>query len=252
MGNEFDVIELAGDPFQRGRQYGARAAGAIHENVAVYLELIEAHGGLAPDAALSAARGFRPALATHAPLLLQEMRGIADGAGCPLDHVLLINARSELMGTFGAGTVAAGGGECTSLAATPEATRGASTLLAQNWDWHTAVRPEPVLLHVHLSGGLEVLTLTEAGQVGKIGLNSAGLGVCLNFLSHTDAPGQAGEGTPGVPVHVLLRLMLESPGLDRAVHLAYTLPRAGSANVLLAHAEAVSYTHLTLPTKRIV
>ncbi|MBN1657606.1 MAG: hypothetical protein JXA93_04350 [Anaerolineae bacterium] len=244
----FDLIEVSGTPFQRGREVGARAAGAIHENVAVYLELMrlagEAHRGLTAGEALAAARSFEPALATHAPALLEEMRGIADGAGCPLDQVLLINARSELMGTLGSNQ-----GECTSLAATPGATRHGGTLLGQNWDWHTAVRPDPVLLHLHLPGGLQVLTLAEAGQVGKIGLNSAGLGVCLNFLAHADPPGAAGgpkseypgRGIPGtapsggMPVHVLLRLMLESAGLDRAVHHAYSLPRAGSANVLLAH-----------------
>ncbi|HSJ58124.1 MAG TPA: hypothetical protein VLC95_13155, partial [Anaerolineae bacterium] len=106
----FELIELSGAPFERGRQHGARAAAAIHDNVAVYLELVEARSGLAPGAALAAARAFQPAIAAHAPALLEEMRGIAAGAGCPLDHVLLINARSELMGTFGATTPAPG--EC--------------------------------------------------------------------------------------------------------------------------------------------
>jgi len=219
--SHFELIEIEGKAYERGRQYGARVPVVIHHNVEVYLQLIELYGGLDRDAAPEAAAAFRPILETHAPDLLLEMQGIADGAGCDLVDVLLINARSELMNTMG---------ECTALAAAPEVTARRRALLGQNWDWYTACEAEPVLLRVRQPGRPEILTLTEAGQVAKIGLNSAGLGVCLNFLSHAD------RGT-GVPVHVLLRLMLECAALGEAIHVAYSLPRGGAANVLLAHAE---------------
>jgi isopenicillin-N N-acyltransferase-like protein len=151
---------------------------------------------------------------------LVEMRGIAAGASCDLVDVLLINARSELM-------VATG--ECTALAATPEVTVQGQVLLGQNWDWFTAIDAEPILLHVRQPGRPEILTLTEAGQVAKIGLNSAGLGVCLNFLGHQHR-GQ------GLPVHVILRQMLDCAHLGQAVRAALSPPRAGAANILLAHA----------------
>jgi isopenicillin-N N-acyltransferase-like protein len=209
-------------PFERGHQYGARAAESIDANMAAYLRLIEFHAGLDAKAALIAARGFAPILETYAPDLLEEMQGIAKGAGCGLDDILLINARSELMGTVRTG-------ECTALAAGPGVTAGGRVLLGQNWDWYTAIDVEPVLLRIALPDGLTILTLAEAGQVGKIGLNSAGLGVCLNFLQHVDA-GQ------GLPIHVILRGMLSCPGLAEAIQEAYRAPRGGSANVLLAHA----------------
>jgi isopenicillin-N N-acyltransferase-like protein len=135
--------------------------------------------------------------------------------------VLLINARSELM-------LAAN--ECTSLAAAPELTDRGQVLLGQNWDWYVAVEPEPVLLHIRQPDGPEILTLVEAGQVGKIGLNSAGLGVCLNFLEHADQ-GQ------GLPVHVILRQMLNCDHLGDAIRAALSVPRGGAANILLAHAQ---------------
>ena len=179
----FPQIEIEGEAYERGRQYGACVADAIAQNVEVYLRLIEFHGGLERRAARDAAAAFGPILEAHAPDLLLEMRGIADGAGCDLLDVVLINARSELMGTMG---------ECTALAAGPEVTSRGQVLLGQNWDWYTAVEPEPVLLRIRQPGKPEILTLCEAGQVGKIGMNSAGLGVCLNFLSHADqGPGRA-------------------------------------------------------------
>jgi isopenicillin-N N-acyltransferase-like protein len=188
----FPLIELEGEAFERGQQYGARAAAAIGQNVEDYLGLIEFHMGLARGAALEAAGAYGPILDRHMPELLQEMRGIADGAGRDLAEILLINARSELMGTVD---------ECTALATTPEVTEQGIVLLGQNWDWYPALKPEPVLLRIRRPGKPEILTVAEAGQVAKIGFNSAGLGVCLNFLNHAD------RGR-GVPVHAILRRML--------------------------------------------
>ncbi len=217
----FPRIEIEGPADERGRQYGTRARSAIRQNVEVYLRLVEFHTGLGREAAYRAAATFGPLLEAHAPDLLLEMQGIADGAGCDLDDVLLLNCRSELMGAMG---------ECTALAAAPEVTRDGQVLLGQNWDWYTAVDTDPVLLRIRQPGKPEILTLVEAGQVAKIGLNSAGLGVCLNFLSHADR-GQ------GLPVHVILRQMLGCAALGDAVHAAYGVRRGGAANVLLAHAE---------------
>jgi isopenicillin-N N-acyltransferase-like protein len=219
----FTLFSVQGGPFERGRQYGARAAGSIAANVQAYLRLVEFHTGRHREASLAAARSFAPLVETHAPQLLEEMRGIAAGAGRSLDEILLINARSELMGTIPTG-------ECTSLAAGPGFTAGGQVLLGQNWDWYTAIDVEPVLLEIRQDGAPDILTVAEAGQVGKIGMNSAGLGVCLNFLQHTDQ-GQ------GLPIHVILRQMLGCAGLGEAIHEAYRVPRGGSANVLLAHAE---------------
>jgi hypothetical protein len=216
----FPPIEIEGKAYGRGRQYGARAAGAIRQNVAIYLRLIEFHTGRDRTSILAAAGAFGPILEAHAPDLLVEMRGIADGAECDLLDVVLINARSELMGTMD---------ECTSLAAGPAVTSRGQVLLGQNWDWYTAVETEPVLLRIRQPDRPTILTLCEAGQVAKIGMNSAGLGVCLNFLSHADR-GQ------GVPIHVILRQMLGCAHLGAAVREAYHVPRGGAANVLLAHA----------------
>ncbi len=213
-------IEIEGAAYERGRQYGARAAAAIRQNAATYQRLIAYHAERRRQETLAAARAFGPILESHAPDLLEEMRGIADGAGCDLEDVLLINARSELMGTMD---------ECTALAAGPAMTAAEDVLLGQNWDWYTAVEAEPVLLRIRQPGRPEILTLCEAGQVGKIGMNGAGLGVCLNFLSHAHR-GQ------GVPIHVILRQMLGKAHLGAAIRAAYGVPRGGAANVLLAHA----------------
>ena len=72
-------------------------------------------------------------------------------------------------------------------------TANGHTLLAQNWDWHPDQRDAMVLLTTTDESGHRVLALTEAGMLAKTGLNSAGVGLCVNMLG-TDrdgvAPGQ--------------------------------------------------------------
>lgn len=217
---QIQQIGIEGEAYERGRQYGAAVSAAIRQNAQTYLRLVEYHSGLSREAALGAAAAFGELIEAQAPDLFLEMRGIAEGAGRSLAEVLLINARTELLSSVA---------ECTALAAAPEVTNGERVLLGQNWDWYSALEPEPILLRVRRPGRPDIATLVEAGQVGKIGLNSAGLGVCLNFLEHADR-GQ------GMPVHVLLRQMLGCSDLGEAIRAAYGAPRAASANVLVAHA----------------
>jgi isopenicillin-N N-acyltransferase-like protein len=122
-------------------------------------------------------------------------------------------------------------GECTAIAIKPARSASGTTLLAQNWDWLGAQRAALVLLRVSGAGGASCLTLTEAGMLAKIGLNSRGFGVCLHILRSTD------DGShPGLPVHVMLRALLGYDNVADAVAFASRLSFGASSNVLCADA----------------
>src|SRR4029079_6333712 len=71
----------------------------------------------------------------------------------------------------------------------------------------------PLVWVVEQPGGRWFATLTEAGIVGKIGLSSAGLAVGMNFLRCS-----LDGGLAGMPIHVLLRVLLDrTDTLDDAV-----------------------------------
>lgn len=88
-------------------------------------------------------------------------------------------------------------GECTALAATPEATASGQTLLGQNWDWMPKLDGHTVLLKIRQHDKPTVLTYTEAGIVAKIGMNTAGLGLCVNLFV---------TGEPGIGETALVEL----------------------------------------------
>jgi isopenicillin-N N-acyltransferase-like protein len=171
------------------------------------------------------------------------MRGIADGAGCHLLEVVALNARTELLAGVPAGphpayeeaharNRAAGVPaltECTTIAALPGATAGGATLLAQTWDWIGSQRDACVVLHIHEPDRPPIVTLTEAGIIAKLGINGAGVAVCLNILRST-SDGQR----PGLPVHVLLRRALQTGSLSEARNLVEGTQAAASSCITIA------------------
>jgi isopenicillin-N N-acyltransferase-like protein len=261
----FPELTIAGAPYERGRAYGAAVAPLIRHSIASYARLFACRRGLDWAASQAEAMGFAPLLREVAPDLLEEMRGIADGVGRGLAEIVALNVRTELMAGVASGVYHPGGsaalarnraagvpehqpepgelqptapgagalddGECTTVAAAGPATASGGALLAQTWDWQGDQRAACLLLRVRAPGEPELLTMTEAGMVGKSGLNSAGVAVALNLLRSL-----ADGREVGMPVHVLLRKMLQAPSFAAARAVADLAPASGSSCVTLAGA----------------
>ncbi len=241
----FPLIEVSGPAHERGQQHGLQAKARIARSIASYARLF-AWCGIDWQGAQRLGAGYRDVIGDLDPALLAEIEGIASGAGRHVDEILALNARTEILPPSYPGEphpdrhrIAAANakegvpdwGECTAVAVKPAQSTTGTTLLAQNWDWLGAQRLALVLLRVRNAGGASCLTLTEAGMLAKIGLNSRGFGVCLNILRSSD------DGThPGVPVHVLLRALLERDSVADAVAFASRLSFGASSNVLCADA----------------
>jgi isopenicillin-N N-acyltransferase-like protein len=220
----FPVIEASGSAFERGRIHGSQARGRVESSLANYARLFE-FNGMPWQEALRRAMPFREVIGNFNASLLEEIDGIAQGAGRSAGEILALNARTELLPA----QVLSGAdnGECTAIAVSPGGSATGGTLLAQNWDWVGSQRESMILLRVREDDGAGFLTLTEAGMLAKIGMNSSGFGVCLNILrSKFD-----GE-RPGLPVHVFLRALLERPGTRDAIAFACALAFGSSSNVL--------------------
>jgi len=241
----FPIIEVEGSPRNRGQQHGVKARKRIDRSVATYARLF-AFCGIDWKGAQQLGAGYRDLIGDLDHELLEEIEGIAAGSGRSVNEILALNARTEILPPTYPGQPhperkgiasrnIAGGvpdwGECTSIAVKPAMSTTGTTLLAQNWDWLGAQRAALVLLRCTETDGATCLTLTEAGMLAKIGLNSHGFGVCLNILRSSD------DGSkPGVPVHVLLRALLKRRSVDDAVTFASKLDFGASSNVLCADA----------------
>ena len=152
--------------------------------------------------------------------LFHELQGLMHGSGQNMGTILAINARTEIM----YGMIDDG---CTSLAW--KEGKGGSSWLAQNWDWQVEQKENLVVLDVVPKGGKpRYKIVTEAGIIGKIGLNDAGVGVCLNAIR------ARGVDVNKVPVHLGLKLVMECRSRDEAVKKLEGLGIASACTILIA------------------
>ena len=149
-------------------------------------------------------RRFEAPIAEYDDRFLQEIHGIAAGAGVDAADVLALNVRTEIVYAAKARQAARLAGGCTAIAVLPEASASGETLLAQNWDWYQHSRETVVVLESAPDDGPAFVTVVEAGLLAKAGLNAAGLGLVTNALG-TDAD----MGEAAVPYHVVLRAILD-------------------------------------------
>ena len=182
------------DHAARGRSRGEQAARGIALTVDAYSSLFS-RLGITVDTQRSAAEQSLAALADWDPAQVDELTGVAAGAGLELWQVGLVNARTEIL------TLAqVDPRECSTLVhAAPGGTKA-----VQTWDWHAEFADVWHYQSVTgVDGELDHHGFAEYGMLGKIGMNSARVGVMLNILKN------AADSAGGVPVHSVLAAALQ-------------------------------------------
>jgi len=224
------ILTIGGDPHAIGYGHGQRAQVAIERNLALYFRRYRDEIGLGRDEVLHRARAWLERVKELDPPYAAMVEGLAEGSGFPLLSLAALNARYEFLyaGFVSQGLATA----CTACGLLPERTQGGRVLLATNWDWFPEV--EGLWLRVTWDG-LTVLAFTEAGIAGgKIGFNSAGIGLVVNGLvSHLDR----WDGD-GIPFHVRAWRILCSPSFKRAIAAVEEGGSPGSANFLVGEAKS--------------
>ncbi len=207
----FPQLTLSGDAAARGLEHGQTLAAQIQATVELYLRLFDR-----PQADIVAlAEHYSRVIREYNPDNATEIEAIAEGASLAPWQIYALNARTEILN--GAAP------ECTALYF------ARSGILGQNWDWLSALEPLMVLATLVRPDGHWIVTLTEPGMLAKIGINSCGLGVCLNILHQP-------HGNTGVPVHVVLRAVLDSTSIEQAKQEVLRSGNDKASHILLADA----------------
>lgn len=223
----FPLITVTGAAYECGRQYGEQTRDRVHRSVEAYARVFQHYAGWDWQRATSEAKQFLPAIEDFAPELVDELAGIADGAGLAIEDVLAINVRTEILYSArvrNAITLPAPA-ECTAIASVAP---GQHVVAGQNWDWIPFAQDTVVVLQAAPEDGPAFVTVVEAGLLAKLGLNSSGLAVMTNALACTEDLGEA-----AVPYHVLLRALLGCHTTEEALERLKSASRASSANYLL-------------------
>ncbi len=224
----------AGD---RGLEFGRARAELIAATWTAYLEHFES-GGHAGEAEVEGwGEEALAATAAWSSPLAEEIEGIARGAGLPVAALAAVNARTEILAIVAARRRA----ECSVIAVLD--LDGGRPLAAQTWDWHEEFAACWLVWGLEdAETGMRLQTLTEAGMLAKLGVNSAGLAVLINVLHHESD----GLLPIGVPIHVLLRRVLaESETIFDAQRLIASVQASASTAVTLIAAEGGEDTAVT-------
>ena len=242
---ELMVLDFASDPRERGQFHGRAMRTQIRENFATYIARFEA-GGAKQSVVLDQSDAWAAYIARDNPEYAEEMEGIAAGASLSLTEIAMLNARYELAYcVFGSeaqtlNTAADMEQEgCTSFGLMPEMSASGHTIIGQNWDWLEKLRGRVFIMRVQRSsepgvGKPDFVGFTEAGIAGcKIGVNAAGIGLCVNGLV-TERDGANGFRKP---FHVRCREILDAWTFDKALLPVVQTDRTCSTNFLIGHAD---------------
>ncbi|MCB5907880.1 C45 family autoproteolytic acyltransferase/hydolase [Streptomyces pinistramenti] len=248
------VIEISGPPAERGRRYGEAVRERIHAATAYYEAAFGASSGLTWEQVTARAARWLAPVRDFAPHLVEEMQGIADGAGVGLLDILALNARGEIIydksftamatdggahpGTADAGEPAEG---CTSFAAFGEAGGDGHVWAGQNWDWRAGVADTVVLLRIVQPPKPTLIMQVEAGQIGRQGANSAGIALNANGL------GGRFDDAIGLPQTVVRRSALDRHSITDALDVLCRTRAHIASNALLTCREGFAIDLETTP-----
>lgn len=226
----FRKISISGNGRTRGRQHGEELRDLVHAHQARWADSMRADLDMPVDAYLARLFGetrFLPAIERHTPDLLEEVRGIAEGAGADFSVTLARQLSDEepwfrrkikLETTAGRG--------CTAIGV--DVGSDAPTLIAQNMDMPKWCDGHQILLDVddHVSGA-RALVFTLAGKLSLNGLNAHGVGICCNGMSQLD------HSVDGLPEDFVVRGFLTRKSLEEGLGFMRSIRHASGQNYVV-------------------
>lgn len=220
-------ITVAGDAHERGRQHGAQLRGEIGDLYERWLSCGLRQGPpLGERELLDFAQAHVAAARGYAPTWVEEIAGIADGAGLAFEQAFLLSCWDELCSWFSVHSAQPLAAGCTALAA-----RGPEVLIAQNqdaWGWWRPV----VMIRSHPDDGTPSAVYgAHPGVLTTLGVNEVGIGLVANSLLPADRDF-------GVPFAIVAREVLAQRTLAEALGAVLRAPRATGANFIVASEEA--------------
>jgi hypothetical protein len=221
------ILHLTGTPQQRGQTHGEEMRGKIASILDLWKADIEQETSLPAEeyiARFTAGTNFLPAIERWMPDLLEEVRGLAEGAMQNFDTMLAFQCMDEdwwFRKTFDQE-------HCSVIGLQSQG----SPILAQNMDIHSMTDGNQVLLHI-TENDLQAHVFSFAGFIGLTGLNNRPLGVCVNTLS------QLNSSTDGLPVAFILRGLLKQSNLEDAEKFLRSVKHASGQNYMIADADGI-------------
>jgi isopenicillin-N N-acyltransferase-like protein len=191
--------------------------------------------------------GNVPFIRRFAPLLHDEMIGLAQGADVDYDDILLLNCFLELndirVSKLAHRVTNLRRWGCTTFNVKPRGTAGGQPLLGQTYDMERYFADYNVILRLKDSKGRQKIIYTLTGVLALNGLNDLGLSVVINKLIPLDS-------RPGIIYPILIREALDQDRIgDSLAKLAFS-PRSSGMCYQLSSPEGLAFCLETTAAKQ--
>jgi isopenicillin-N N-acyltransferase-like protein len=222
MDAELPYIEAKGTYREVGRQIGEAERELVLRELDYYGEQFVALAGFSFAEAVERARPYLRPAEGAVPQIVDQLRGLAEGAGVPFEYLFAANCNEEFTCLP---EQAERPEHCTSFAFKA----GGRTVAGHNEDWYPGDIECLTVRHVTLDDGTSYLSVGPAGNLPITGVTSHGLCGGANTLYSWDMG-------VGVPNNLLLASLFACRRLEDIRGRIAATPRARGSNHLLADA----------------
>lgn len=174
------------------------------------------------------ARKYIPFAQERYPQYVEEIIGMAEGAGVKFDDLAVVNAMEAV--TMDALHLT----KCTSMAVNEQRTADERVLIGHNEDWLPEDEPDVYLVHATPIDEPPFLAMTYGGLLPNIGFNAAGIAQCCDSVYPNDS-------RIGIPRVIVSRAVLGAQSLGEAMRCMLVPQRAAGYNHLLVHESGELY-----------
>jgi len=211
----YPLFRASGTARELGRQHGEQAA----EQIRGMIEFLAQSMRLSRESLQTRALKFQQLFQMVCPHLLEEIKGLAEGAKLPLADAIIVQLRGEL------GQVT--DGACTAFAVSGRQTAAGGTLIGQTSDTPPELMEFGYVLHLAPINRPAVLMWTFGGMIGYHGINAHGIAHFANALGGGPAWSFALSHYP------LKRMILEQRSLAEVVTLMRRVRVCSNGNYVL-------------------
>jgi isopenicillin-N N-acyltransferase-like protein len=226
------LIKVKGNHREIGRQIGEACAEQIRRSVENARSLLDQTYDtleLTWEGAEIQARKYIPFAQERYPQYVDELAGMAEGAGVDFEDLSVVNAMEAV--TMDALHLT----KCTSLAVNGDRTADGHVLVAHNEDWLPEDERDVYIVHAEPDDEPPWLAMTYGGLLPNIGFNACGIAQCCDSVYPNDS-------RIGIPRVIVSRAVLSARTLSDAMRFALIPKRAAGYNHLLVHETGELYS----------
>lgn len=204
--NDQWVLHLKGTPYERGYQHGTLLKEQIQRNISEYIDKSKSQVVGRPESFIKSI----PNLLTYVPdHFMEEMQGLSDGSGVPINKIILLNLFPEMF-------------HCSGITVVGDASKDGELYHVRVLDYSIGrnLQSTAVLQVVEPDEGIPFLNVTYAGFIGTVtGMNNEKIAI-------GEIGGQGYGSWDGIPMAFLLRDILQyASSIEEAKTILQTSPR---------------------------